>query len=953
MKDTSRPSSSSFSTHDIFPSDAPLISNPYADPMLRLAEEVELLRDTLNLVLKEQVGVEFLELTNEIRIRATELREHYTVEGEAELADLVAGLDVELSSHVVRAFTLYLHLVNIAEARNRLRAIRARQLREEPFPRAESIAQAITSLKQEGVSSKEVGSLLQRLDLRPVFTAHPTEARRRSVLEHHRHIDSLLGSLEDPRLTSNERFDVHEALSAEIAVLWQTDEVRAIRPTPQDEVKKGLIYLSEAGYYVVPRLYRDLLSAVEENFPQASKDVQPFLRFGSWMGGDRDGNPFVTLEVTEDTLSRQRGIILNRYISDIANLASEMSHSSKRVGVSKEFEKSLEIDFLELPEIMKRATLRNPSEPYRQKFTVIEERLRRTHASGYATAVGSGAYSSPDQFLGDLEVTIQSLCANKASRSTFHLKELVVRVKTFGFHLASLDIRQESSVHGKSVEELLKVNGICDNYLDLDEDEKVDLLVKALNSGQDLFQNLNLVSLENRKVIEVFNRIKIWQQEFGSSACESYIISLTHEVSDVLEVLLLAQQAGLFVNVDGTYRSSLNIIPLFELVKELQQAGEIMDRLFSIPIVRAQIEARDNLQEIMLGYSDSNKDGGYLQSNWGLYQAQRRLYATCAAHKVTLRIFHGRGGAIGRGGGPTERAIMAQPHEALDGRLKLTEQGEVIFTRYGDPRIANRHLEQVTHAVLRAALSPSSLMPSERRELFEPLLDALAYKSFRAYRELVYETPEFRDFFTRVTPINELGLLNMASRPVSRSSSQQIKIEDIRAIPWVFSWTQIRINLPSWYGLGSGIESFLDEGGSLESLRQMYQTWPLFRSVIDNAQLSLGSSDMRVAGLYVRKISDDEVGQKIFRTIEREFSKSVRAVLRVTGQVRLLDNSPVIQRSIRLRNPYVDPLHYVQANVLNILRNKDEEISAEEKEDLQVLALQTINGIAAGVQSTG
>ncbi|HEY8476313.1 MAG TPA: phosphoenolpyruvate carboxylase [Chloroflexota bacterium] len=922
-------------------------------PIDQLREDVRLLGSVLGDVLREQWGPELLDTVERIRKQAIALRLNYSEEGERALWEMTAALDLETAFQVVRAFTVYFHLINIAEENHRLRTIRARETREHPAPRYESIAAAIATLRSEGVPAEHVRALIERLDIRPVFTAHPTEARRRTLLEHLRHVSTLVAERDNPTLTPEMRDRLLARLYEEVTTLWQTDEVRHSRPTPLNEVRNGLYYFAQSIYHVLPVLYRDLAEALHRYYPELDQPVHPFLRFGSWMGGDRDGNPAVTVEVTAKTLALHRDLVLGQYMADVEALASEYSQSTRRVGVSQELLASLDEDAKLLPEVVEQARSRNALEPYRQKLTVVLERLRRTHQSQAGDEL-PGAYRSPNELLADLDLVRRSLLANRGERlARSRLQDLIWRVETFGFHLAKLDIRQESSVHGRAVHELLAHAGVVDNYLSLDESERQAVLAREIVARRPLVADEQDLSPETRETVALFRALRRWQRSFGEEACDTYIISLTHDPSDVLEVLLLAKEAGLYRWIrDGEAVSSLNIVPLFELVPELRRAGEIMDALLRTPAYRAQVAARGDLQEIMLGYSDSNKDGGFLAANWQLYSVQKALPEVCARHGVTLRLFHGRGGAIGRGGGPAERAIMAQPHGALNGRLKLTEQGEVVFARYSNPHIARRHLEQLTNAMLRAALSPVIAASHEQSVGWEPVLAELADTAYRAYRQLVYETPTFHQYFAETTPIGEISRLNMTSRPVGRGGVQDIA--HLRAIPWVFSWTQTRTNLPGWYGLGTAIERFVRRSPDhLSLLQTMYRSWPFFRSVIDNAQLSLGTADMRVAELYAGLVSDPKVGDQIFQQIRAEYERTVDLVLQVTGQERLLDNSPVLQRSIQLRNPYVDPMHYIQVHWLRRLRQRGAEADPEREEQMHQVVLHAINGIAAGVQNTG
>ncbi len=904
-------------------------------PIEHLREDVRLLGSLLGQVLQEQGGRGLLDLVERVRRQAISRRTEPSPEKEAELRKTLESLDLQDCYHVVRAFTLYFHLINLAEEHHRLRTLRDRELRGQPAPRPESLAAAVATVRQEGGSGARVTSLLERLEVKPVFTAHPTEARRASVLVHLREVADLLAGLNNPQVTPEERRRAVQSLLARITALWQTDEVRSRRPSPLDEVRGGLYYLERSAWRVAPVLYRDLEEAVEDTVPEAQRAVRPFLRFGSWMGADRDGHPLVTTEVTQRTLELQRERVLRLYQEEVAALGRELSVSTRRAEVSEELLASAEADLRELglgPD------LPPPPEPYRRKLHAVGERLRRTADRS------PGGYASPQEFLRDLELVRRSLEANQAGRvARGRLQDLVVRVRTFGFHFASLDLRQESAVHGRVVAQLLRRAGLVEDYLALPEPDRAALLARLLEAEP---VSLDPEDPEAAEVVRLFQTVPAWQERFGQEACQTYIVSLTEGPSDILEVLWLAAQVGLFRYGAGEVTSRLHVVPLFERIEELRRCGEIFDSLLRTPPYRAHLAAWGDLQEVMLGYSDSNKDGGYLVANWALHRAQRVLAEVARRHGFAVRLFQGRGGAIGRGGGPTERAILAQPPEALDGRLKLTEQGEVLAARYSNPLVARRHLEQLTSALLRASLASSHHPDLAQRERWEAIVEELAERSRAVYRALVYEDPDFPTYFAQATPIAEIARLNVASRPPARGRPD--RVEDLRAIPWVFSWTQTRTNLPGWYGLGSALDGFARaDPGAMAELRAMYAGWPFFRSVVDNAQISLGTADLEIARLYAELVEDEAVRERVYGRIRDEFDLTVRRVLEVTGQRELLENSPVLQRSVRLRNPYVDPMNYLQVRLLRERRARPDDPEVAE------LLHHTVNGVAAGLQTTG
>ncbi len=912
-------------------------------PIDRLRDDVRLLGSVLGDVLREQGGPELLDLVERIRRQAIALRTAYSEEDDRALQHTIATLDPSAAFDVVKAFTTYFHLINLAEQNHRIRRLWDLEAARHPAPRPGSLPDACARLREEGLSREELRHFLCRMDLRPVFTSHPTEVRRRTVLEHLHRLADLIASVTSPGLPPSHRRRAQEDLYRSVTALWHTDEVRALGPSPLDEVRNGLYFLQETVYEVVPSLYREARDALGG---EGGLEELAFLRFGSWMGGDRDGNPSVDAATTADTLRVHRQVILDRYLHELRALERELSMSTRRVGVSRALLDSLRTDLARFPEMAEVARW-YPHEPYRQKLHIMG---RRIASSRDATGAPAG-YRSPQELLDDLRVIRDSLEHYSGSRlACGRVDDLMARVRTFGFHLASLDLRQDSRVHERVVHAVLRQAGVAQEYLGLSEPDRVALLSHLLDHPPVLRDTPPLDTPEERDAWEVLHALPRWQTRWGEDACHTYITSLTSDASDVLEVLVLARAAGLCVlEPSGRVRSRLDIVPLFERIPELRRAGEVLDTLLRLPWYRRHLEARGNLQEVMLGYSDSNKDGGYLAASWELYRAQTVLPAVFRRHGCELRLFHVRGGPVGRGGGPAAHAILSAPRCALGGRLKLTEQGEVIFARYANPAIAHRHLEQLAHALLVGGLSPSTAPDEGRLPQWEAALEEMADTAYRAYREFVYETPGFLQYFREATPIEEIAQLTIGSRPAHRGARQTI--EDLRAIPWVFSWTQTRTNLPGWYGLGTALSTFAARSPAhVRFLREMYEGWPFFRSTMENAQISLGTADMRIARIYARAVTDPGIREGIFRLIEDEYARSVSMVLQVTGQKRLLDTMPTLQRLIALRNPYVDPMHYIQARLLRELREaRDPEV----RDRWRWVVLHSINGIAAGIQTTG
>ncbi len=909
-------------------------------PIEQLRDDVRVLGQYLGDILVEQRDARLLGLVERVRSRAIADRSRGTPVA-ADLVDEIAALPLDEMEDLVRSFTLYFYLVNAAEENHRLRSLRQRARAEPGGVRPESIAAAVRRLAGAGVTATEMQDFLDRLQITPVLTAHPSEARRRTVLQHLQSIAAIIDRLE----RGSEPSEARQQLLESLTLLWQTDQVRVSRPTPLDELQTGLFFFEGTLFEQVPRIYRELEVALAESYPADRFALRPFLRYASWIGGDRDGNPNVTNAMTLEALAIQRATALERYVSDVDALIPALSSSVRRIGVSAELLDRIALKAEALGEVAQTIVGRNPVEPYRQYLGLLDAQLGRTVAG-----IGGG-YASAAQLVDDLEVGWRSLVAHRGERiANGQLADLIWRVRVFGFHLAELEIRQHSRRHAEALAEVFKVSGVCADYLALGEDERVVLLTREIANPRPLIPRELTFGQATNEVIDLFRTIAVAQVKYGVTACRRYVISMTHGVSDVLAVLLLAKEAGLVDLRDRLHpRATLWIVPLFESIEELEQSPNILDRLLGIDVYRLTVSALGDDQEIMLGYSDSNKDGGYLSANVHLYTAQDGLAAVTAAHGVQITLFHGRGGAIGRGGGPMGRAITAMSRRALNGRLKFTEQGEVVFARYGNPGIAHRHLEQIVNAALLAALLPTPMpAPPARLGAWQLALDDLARRSFLRYRELIDGTPGFERYFRESTPFPELAQHAIGSRPVSRSASA--KLEDVRAIPWVFSWTQCRVNLPGWYGVGGAVEGWLAaHPDGMATLQAMYRHWPVFRSIVDNCQISLATADLAVARLYAEVVTDRSVAQAIYAQIHAEFDRSVRAVQGITGQAEVLGESSLLLQSIRLRNPYVDPMNVVQATLLKGLRR-----SGLYGDHRPVdLVLQTINGIAAGLQTTG
>jgi len=913
-----------------------------------LRADVRYLGSLLGTVLREQGGDELLAAVERARTRAIELRENDDLALD-DLLTLIRDLDPDLAPSVVRAFASYFHVINTLEQEHRLRSLRARSLASPDEPLRESIGEAVDRIPDD-LPRDELLAFLANLCVTPTFTAHPTESRRRAVLDLLARLGELVRLGGDRPLTREEYASREAQILEAITLLWQTEEVRPRRPTVLDEVQSVLSIVGPSLFAVTPSLHAELARAIAARFPKLGARASRVLEVHSWVGGDRDGNPNVTPEVTRQTIARHRTLALTGYLRRVEQLAQDLTVASTRSLITHELAISLRTDADELPETAAELERRAQIEPYRQKLGFIAERLRRTIATAWDRPVPPpGIYANVDELIADLELVRESLRRSRAGRlADGALSDLLVSAQTFGFHFAALEIRQHSERHEQALAEILAATGDAPDYTVLHEHERVRLLTELLDHGRPLPASVARVSPSCRETLETLGVVREIQERLGRSACATYIVSMTHEPSDLLEVLVLAMQVGLFPAGTGAAGLALRVVPLFETVHELTRAAEIMESLLAVPAVRRNLAVWDDEQEIMLGYSDSNKDGGYVASGWQLYVAQRTLAALADRLGIRFVIFQGRGGAIGRGGGPMQRAILAQPLGALGGRFKVTEQGEIVYARYANRDIARRHLEQMVGAVIRASLDPDAVAgQAPADDSWTAVMDRIAERGRQEYRSLIYDTPELLQFFREATPIDVLGQLTLASRPVSRSSRGSI--DDLRAIPWVFSWTQTRSNLPGWYGLGTALAEAAAEPGGAERLAEMYRRWPFFRSLIDNAQISLGTASLPVTRLYASLVEDATIRATILARIERELELATRWVLVASGQDRLLERAPVLRRSIALRNPYVDPIHCVQVELLREWRSGG---SREDDPRLRTL-LQTVNGIAAGLQTTG
>jgi len=886
-----------------------------------LAKDLERLGAVLQRVLTEASGPGLVADVADLRAATSRLRQargRAATAATQQVVDLVAGLDPGQAELVARAFTLHFQLVNLAEELHRARLLRERDAAVVPESLAAEVAAARAELGGGGLRA-----LLARLQVQPVLTAHPTEARRRAVVDALRRVAELMDLSSAPALSTAERREADRRLHEQVTILWRTAPLRHSAPTPLDEVRTVMAIFDETLFELVPRLYRALeLALVGPGVAGTARPpFSPFLRWGSWVGGDRDGNPAVTAEVTRAAVEIQAEHALAALEASARRVGRSLTMSDASTPPSAALAEVLRRDRRAMPAAAQEICARAPDESHRQGLLLLAERLRATRMGG------KGGYPGAAEFRADLGVLQDSLTGAGAGRVAYGvIQDLIWQVETFGFTFASLEVRQHSLVHTLVLRELLG-DGIAADA------EALDRIAREggpcpLSASSDTAQEA-LATLRAMATI---------QSRWGVDACRRYVVSFTRRAADVVAVMALARLA------DPGATLVLDVVPLFESREDLAAAPSVLDSLWRLPGWRAWLEDRGRRLEVMLGYSDATKDAGFLAANLALYRAQGALAAWAREHGVDLVLFHGRGGAVGRGGGPAGRAIRGQAPGSVGGRFKVTEQGEVIFARYGNPAIGLRHLEQVTSAVIQSSTRASNEISQRTGIEFEPEADLMAKASERAYRELV-ESPGFAEFFAAVSPLAEIGQLRLGSRPGRRT--QSLGLASLRAIQWVFAWAQTRVNLPGWYGLGSGLAAVAEAGGSAR-LQQMAREWPFFRSVLENAEMSLAKADPMVAGLYL-----DRGGRPDLVTrIRDEFRLTRSQVQLATGHQRMLAGHPILRRAVDLRNPYVDALSFLQLRFLEEARN-DPGGSAADQGRLVDLVLQTVNGVAAGLQNTG
>ena len=921
-----------------------------------LSEHVNLLGSLLGQVISDQYGPDMLELVESLRKKCKKASFENDDSLRNEVAQHINTLELDTIVTLLKTYTDFFHLVNQAEQQEIMRINRQRAIDSTPdSPRKESIAEAIYTLKKEGVSLDNVLSFIRQIDIQPTLTAHPTEARRRSVMYKQKRISALLSQLRLHSLTPLEEEDARNEIRRQIELLTVTDEVRVERLTVQEEVENGLFFMRNTIWETIPRVYDDMSRALNDYY-EAKIDVPTLLQFRSWIGSDRDGNPFVTPEVTLYTARMHRRTALSLFLEDLTNLRRELSISQRKATIPLRLIDSISEDAGEitLDEYRIRQYIH---EPYRKKVSYmiqrVESLLEDTRSESTLYRGEESSYNS-QRFIEDLELIQDCLIDTgfeKVARKGL-LHTILTRAKAFGFHLAAHDIRQHSKLHEAAVHNLFDLADVHPSYKDLDEEEKIKLLTTELKNPRPLQPFRAKLPETTRKVLDAFEAIR-QMLLVEPTSIGSYIVSMTHSVSDLLEVMLLAKEVDLWFYKDGKVTCAIDFVPLFETIEDLEKAASLMHKLFSDPLYQQHLEARNNFQEIMLGYSDSNKDGGFWMANWALHKGQASLGEVCKEFGVDFRLFHGRGGTVGRGGGRANQAIFAMPSACHNGRIRFTEQGEVISFRYASPEIGHRHLEQIVHAVL---LSTAKSQPDvEHTSTNDPegsLMESVSLNSMKAYRDLIDDAGLW-SWYTQITPIAQISRLPIASRPVSRKSADEVDFNSLRAIPWGFAWTQTRYMIPGWYGIGKALsDAIQDADANLDLLRKAYNEWDFFKTILNNAQLEMSRARFAISIHYDqlhRKDLKNNTASSFHDVILKDYKNAEQAILQITGQKELYDFSNFLKKSINLRNPYTDVLNLLQIELLKRYRHAND----EGKHTLGRAVFLSINGIAAAMQSTG
>ena len=907
----------------------------FADKDGPLRDDIRMLGAILGDTIRDQEGDDIFEIVEQIRQTSVRFHRDRSARDSKALHDILGSLSPRQAALVVRSFSYFSHLANIAEDAHHRRRTRAHAIAGSR-PRVGSIRRALEDATENGITKGELQAFFERAFISPVLTAHPTEVRRRSTQTWEMAVARRIDFYNGRDLTEEEREQIREAIREAVLSLWQTSLLRRRKLTVVDEVANGLTYYDYSLLGEVPMLYQTIEKEMERlKGSEPDAPIPSFLRLGSWIGGDRDGNPFVTAQVLETT-ARMHGMkIIRHYREECLNLRKELTMSDNIVGHT--------IELRALADRGDDGSEAQQNEAYRRALNGMTKRLTATLRAfeNVATSSEYKPYSGPAEFKADVQAIHDSLVADGSGILTRgRLHRLLRSIECFGFHLASIDLRQNSAVHERTIAELFEAVAPGTNYLQLDESQRVALLDKELDTARPLVSPFITYSEETEIELGVFRMAVTAQQRYGHKIIHTTIISMAESVSDLLELAVLLRQVGL---IDHEGDAGVNLVPLFETIDDLRACSGIMEAVFANRHLARIVASRGNTQEVMLGYSDSNKDGGFVTSGWELYKAEIALVETFKAAGIGMRLFHGRGGSVGRGGGPSYDAILAQPAGAVDGQIRITEQGEIISSKYAQTDTCRRNLSIIVAATLDASLIDSKLPPPP--DVFRQTMGELSDFAYAAYRKLVYETEGFEDYFWNSTVINEIATLNLGSRPASRKKTR--KVEDLRAIPWVFSWAQCRVMLPGWYGFGSAVSAWLEGGGDIELLRRMLKDWAFFRTQLANMDMVLAKASLAVASRYADLVEDEALRKKIFSEITREYDLTMKMLFAIMQQDRLLQSNPLLERSINNRFPYLDPMNHVQVELLKMLRADGDDDEVRGGVHL------SINGIAAGLRNSG
>jgi phosphoenolpyruvate carboxylase len=908
-----------------------------------LKKDIRELGIMLGNVLKEQEGESLFDIEEQLRALTKKLRTEYTEKTRKKIISLIEGLSIEEAHKVVRAFSVYFILVNAADEVNRIRFMR-KKIMEDSDSNESSLDDVFKFLKKEKLSKNEIAGMLEKFEIIPVFTSHPTEATRQTILRKILKISQLLLQRELSNLTADEQKNIAYQLQAEITLLWQSNEIRFHKVTVKDEIQHGLFFFKEVLYDIIPKFYFKINSKLAAGLN--IKELQePILYFGSWMGGDRDGHPHVTAELTKETLSNNKKQILNLYLQDLDPLYISLSTSLNIVKASRELISSIEKDreFLNVKKVD--GILRDPSEVYRSKLFLISRKLQAVLDDL------DGRYKNSEEFIEDLYLIYDSLVNNKGKTiADTKVLPLIYKAKTFRFNFVSTDIRQNSQLLRSAVNDLLKYAEVEENFSSLGEEEKIKIISEEILKSRPLTNSFSKLNDKTLQVLAEFRLIRWGKENISEKACNDYIISNCSSVSDVLSALLLGKEAGLLsVKGENIETSNFDILPLFETIEDLRKADQVMNSLFNNRAYKSHLNIRKKVQKIMIGYSDSNKDGGIITSTYELYKSQINLKKICDSKKIEMVLFHGRGGSISRGGGPLSESILAQPKGTIEGKIKITEQGEMISSKYLIPEIAIRSLELMTSAVLLSTVNSKKKKSADLFEKYGTVFKNISDHALVKYRDLILDQ-NFIEYFRNITPIDIIEQIEIGSRPPSRKKGNDIR--ELRAIPWVFAWTQNRQTISGWYGFGTSISKSIEaKETTWKEIKRMYDEWKFFRALVNNVEMVLLKTDMIIGKEYLSLSRNKKNDEKIFNKINDEYELSFRTLLKITGEDNLLDTDKSLQRSLLLRNPYIDPISFIQIKFIKQYRDK--KLSKTEKQKLLAMLRSTVNGIAAGVRNTG